>query len=357
MGRLVPDVKRAAEADRAEGPERPRQPPSRPIAGELPPLPEVRGPGDLPDLAKYNFGVIAHRYARSMVAGKPMQRDNGETLLRLVSRLIDQGKVRRPEAWLDAGCGTGLMASLCDQLQTAPEFRWLRYAKTRVGFDYSPQMLSITNNQQPDPNEGYTHLVDGDCRWFGRDNLFREAGVQQVDLILMNNVLHWLFTSDAIERALHQSYEMLDRFGGCVAASIAAVGTGSVFYGAYKAELEERLEADQKERWRAHIENPIGLQSLDTIVDIARKCRFRIERAQLTYEPKEYDSTDEYVRDVRAYGEAVLMAPLLHLSPQERERVWSSVSDRFRELHRAKFNQAAYVHNQFMIYLVAVRND
>src|SRR4029453_6664624 len=162
MSRLVPELTRAAEADR------PVRPPTKPGTDEPALLPEIRDPRDMPALAKYNFGVIAHRYARSMVAGKPMQRDNGETLLRLVGRLIDQGKVRRPEAWLDAGCGTGLMASLCDQLQTAPEFRWLRYAKTRVGFDYSPQMLSITNNQQPDPNEGYTHLVDGDCRWFGR---------------------------------------------------------------------------------------------------------------------------------------------------------------------------------------------
>jgi hypothetical protein len=106
-----------------------------------------------------------------------------------------------------------------------------------------------------------------------------------------------------------------------------------------------------------HIDNPIGLQSLDSVVDVARRCRFRIERAQLMYEPKEYDSTDDYVRDVRAYGEEVLMAPLFGLSADEREKIWSSVADRFRELHRAKYNQASYVHDQFMIYLIAVRHD
>ena len=91
------------------------------------------------------------------------------------------------------------------------------------------------------------------------------------------------------------------------------------------------------------------------IVDIARRCRFRIERAEQVYEPKAYENTDEYVRDVRAYGEEVLMAPLLHLSRDEREQVWKRIATRFRDLHLAKFNQRRYIHNQFVIYLLAVR--
>ena len=117
------------------------------------------------------------------------------------------------------------------------------------------------------------------------------------------------------------------------------------------------MKPEDRDRWSKHLANPIGLQSVDAIVDIARRCRFRIERAQQVYEPKEYESTDEYVRDVRAYGEEVLMAPLLNCPPAEREQVWRRIANRFRELHEAKFNQRRYVHNQFVIYLLAVRHD
>jgi hypothetical protein len=77
----------------------------------------------------------------------------------------------------------------------------------------------------------------------------------------------------------------------------------------------------------------------------------------LAYEPKEYGNTDEYVRDVRAYGEEILMAPLLNLPKTEREKVWSRVKERFKELHQAKFNQTAYLHNQYMIYLIGSRHE
>jgi hypothetical protein len=357
LGRMEAEFRRAADSDRTA---------DQRVAGARvvlngkpasPAKPEVRGPGDLPDLAKYNFSRIAQKYSRSMVAGRPMQRDNGEVLLRLLARLIKDGRVRLPEAWLDSGCGTGLMAMLCDQLKGSRDFGWLRQAKVRVGMDYSPQMISIAGNLELGDGDGYTHVLDGDCRWFGSDTLMAGTGLPRVDLIFMNNVLHWLFTDEGIERALRQAYEMLDRGGGCVAASIAGLGTGRDFYRAYQAELDERLERRERDKWRVHIDNPIGLQSLDCVVDVARRCRFRIERAQLMYEPKEYDSTDDYVRDVRAYGEEVLMAPLFGLSADEREKVWSSVADRFRELHRAKHNQVSYVHDQFMIYLIAVRHD
>ncbi|MGH9371557.1 MAG: hypothetical protein ACRD15_08515 [Vicinamibacterales bacterium] len=142
-----------------------------------------------------------------------------------------------------------------------------------------------------------------------------------------------------------------------LAASIAAVGTGSEFFKAYRAEVEDRLGPADQDRWRRHLLNPIGLQRVEAIVDIARRCRFRIERAQQVYKPKEFDSTDDYVRDVRAYGEEVLMAPLLCVSREDREQVWKGIARRFKELHQAKFNQGRYLHNQFVIYLLAVRHD
>jgi hypothetical protein len=161
--------------------------------------------------------------------------------------------------------------------------------------------------------------------------------------------------------ALRKSLAVVVLTGATVAVvafdARAAVGTGSEFFRAYRAEVEDRLAPTEQDRWRRHLQNPIGLQSVEAIVDIARRCRFRIERAQQVYEPKELDSTDEYVRDVRAYGEEVLMAPLLGLPSTDRELVWNGSARRFKELHQAKFNQSRYLHNQFVIYLLAVRHD
>jgi SAM-dependent methyltransferase len=274
----------------------------------------------------------------------------------MFTELMHQGKARRPEVWLDAGCGTGLMAYLFDDLKDHGDFCWMNECKTRVGFDYAPEMLSIVNAMNGD-GRWYTHTFEADLRTFGSDTLARTIGIGKVDLVLANNVFHWLFGEDVIEKAFRRLYEILDRNGGCLAASIAAEGTGTEFFAAYRAEIEERIDAADADRWRRHLLNPIGLQRVASVVDIAKRCRFRIEKAQQVYEPKEFDSTDGYVRDVRAYGEEVLMAPLQSLSREEREQTWKGIARRFKELHRAKFNQGRYVHNQFIIYLLAVRHD
>jgi len=356
MGRLESELKRAADADRAASTisENCAKAPPAPVRALK--RPEVAGPIDLPELARYNFNSNARKYFRSIVAGKPMQRDNAEVLLRHFCGLMEAGKARRPETWLDAGCGTGLLAYLFDDLKGRSEFAWMNDCRVRAGFDYAPEMLGIVNafNQE---GHWYTHTFEADLRYCGSDTLMRELHQSKVDLIVANNVVHWLFSEDVIEKCFSRMYEMLDRNGGCLAASIAAVGTGSEFFRAYRAEVEERLPPTEQDRWRRHLQNPIGLQGVDAVVDIARRCRFRIERAQQVYEPKEFDSTDEYVRDVRAYGEEVLMAPLLGLPSVDREQVWSGIARRFRELNRAKFNQNRYVHNQFVIYLLAVRHD
>jgi SAM-dependent methyltransferase len=354
LSRLEDDLKRAAEADRSAT--MVATDVKVPAPMRVLPRPAVAGPFDLPDLARYNFNSNAKKYFRSIAAGKPMQRDNAEVLLRHVGALMSAGKARRPETWLDAGCGTGLMAYLFDDLKGRSEFTWMNDCRIRAGFDYAPEMLGIVNalNQE---GHWYTHTFEADLRYCGSDTLMKEVGPAKVDLILANNVFHWLFTEDVIEKCFSRLYEMLDRNGGCLAASIAAMGTGSEFFRAYRAEVEDRLPPPEQDRWRRHLLNPIGLQSVEAVVDIARRCRFRIERAQQVYEPKEFDCTDEYVRDVRAYGEEVLMAPLLGLPSADRELVWNGIARRFKELHQAKFNQSRYIHNQFVIYLLAVRHD
>jgi SAM-dependent methyltransferase len=353
---LANELERAAAADR-------EQSPVAPVASSRPcrvrrevPRPSVNSPLDLPDLARFNFNNIAARYQTSLTAGKPMQRDNAEVLLQLFNATMNQGRARRPEAWLDAGCGTGLIAALLDDWKDRNDFNWMNDCRMRAGFDYAPVMLDIACDQN-EHGHWYTHTFEGDLRTFGSDTLMRHTGLGKVDLVIANNVFHWLFTEDMIEKAFRRLYEVLDRNGGCLAASIAAEGTGSEFFTAYCAEVEDKIDAAERERWQRHLKNPIGLQRLSAIVDIAKRCRFRIERAQQAYEPKEYDRTDLYVRDVRAYGEEVLMAPLQAHSKDDREQVWKGIARRFKELHDAKFNQTRYVHNQFVIYLLAIRHD
>jgi len=357
MNRLQPALHSAAAADRKSATP-PEVPPADGLSVDIQ-LPRDINPFTLPDLARFNFNNNARQYFRSLAAGKPMQRDNGEVLLAMFSNLMQEGKVRRPEAWLDAGCGTGLMAYLFDDLKERAEFSWMRECSVRAGFDYAPGMLNIINalNTANGSGEWYTHTFEADLRHFGSDTLLANIHRSRVDLIVANNVFHWLFSEDMIERVLGRLYEVLDRNGGCLAASIAAVGTGSGLFGAYQKEVSESLTPSERDRWSRHLANPIGLQSVDSIVDTARRCRFKIERARQVYEPKVYESTDEYVRDVRAYGEEVLMAPLLGKSRDEREQIWKRIADRFRDLHQAKFNQRGYIHNQFVIYLLAVRHD
>jgi SAM-dependent methyltransferase len=356
LSRLESELKRAADADRNDA--RPclaqDKAPAAPVRAL--PRPAVSGPIDLPELARYNFNSNAKKYFRSIAVGKSMQRGNAEVLLRHFGVMMSEGKAKRPETWLDAGCGTGLLAYLFDDLKGTSEFAWMNDCRIRAGFDYAPEMLAIVNafNQT---GHWYTHTFESDLRHFGSDTLMKEVGPPRVDLIVANNVFHWLFAEDVIEKSFSRLYETLDRNGGCLAASIAAIGTGSEFFKAYRAEVEDRLPPTDQDRWRRHLQNPIGLQSVEAVVDIARRCRFRIERAQQVYEPIVFDSTDEYVRDVRAYGEEVLMAPLLQLSSHDRELVWNGIARRFKELHRAKFNQTRYVHNQFVIYMLAVRHD
>jgi hypothetical protein len=215
-------------------------------------------------------------------------------------------------------------------------------------------MLAILNAI----NKGYyTVIFEADLRYWNADLLFTQTGERKVDLILANNVFHWLFNEKAVETAFRECYEILDRNGGCLAASIAALGTGSDFLKAYHAELDETLDQPERDKWQRHLKNPIGLQALDSIVNIARRCRFKIVHAQQIYEPKKFDSTDAYVADARAYGEEVFMAPLLTRPIAQQAEVWERISRRFRDLYTAKFNQVSYLHDQFMIYLIAVRHD
>jgi trans-aconitate methyltransferase len=352
-GRLLEMLRAAAEKDRSlrKSTSAAQAPPAVSIA-----RPQISDPRDLPDLARYNFDLNASRYASGLFAGKSMQSGNAESLLRLVARHYQERGFPTPDSWVDIGCGPGLVAWVADERRNLHRCTWLTKCHTRIGFDYAPALLA---QMPPWIRQCYTHIFEGDLRTVDSTVLAREAKVSKVDLLLANNVFHWLFTREAIDSAFRRCYEVLTK-RGCLAASIAGIGTARDFITAYKAEMEEVLEPALSDRWRRHLQNPIGLQSLDDIVDIARRNHFIVDSswAYLAYEPVLYgDGTDEYVEDARSYGEEVFMAPLLNKPRTQREEIWSRIKSRFRQICDARSKDPGYVHDQYMIYLIARRGD
>jgi len=221
-------------------------------------------------------------------------------------------------------------------------------------------MLQIVHflNDRINDERCYTCIFEADIRDCNQAVLGENASLRSVDLVLANNVFHWLFEEDAIRLAFRSSYEILDRNGGCLAASIAAEGTGRLFRTAYAEEFSRLLDKDRRDQWQRHLENPIGLQRLDSIVRIARESGFHIGIAVLEYEPIDFESTDAYVEAARGYGEEVFMAPLLSPSPTEREQIWEKIKENLRNRYAAVAGRdVRYHHDQFMIYIIAVRRD
>jgi hypothetical protein len=52
------------------------------------------------------------------------------------------------------------------------------------------------------------------------------------------------------------------------------------------------------------------------------------------------------------------MAPLPEATAEERDHIWDRIKKNFRDRHRqVRGGEARYVHDQYMIYVVAVRRD
>ena len=280
-----------------------------------------------------------------------MQARNAVTLLSLLQQYYSKGLTPFADSWLDAGCGTGLVPYVAAARTREHGCGWLVKSKWRGGFDYAPRMIWFVKRAT---HKYYTHVFEGDLRTLDGDWLKQKMGIASVELVLANNVIHWLFRQEMISKAIEHCRDLI-RTGGLLALSIAGVGTGANFLKAYKAEMEEALDKDAREKWQNHLENPIGLQNLNTIVKIANRNGFQAEDARLVYEPIKYDRTDDYVRDAKNYGETVFMAPLFKKDESFRDEIWRRIGRRFHDLHIAENEKETYIHDQYMIYLIARR--
>lgn len=312
-------------------------------------------------LTCYNFDNNAENYDDALVGADPMQRRNLIRLLWSLKRVLEKRfNGWKPDSWLDAGCGTGLMPRVLKHPKNTQCCGWLSGSKIRAGFDYASNMVELANRKRKD--KSYTKVFKGDLLTITPKILEQEIGKPNVDLIIANNVIHWLLTPDNIDLAFKNLLNILTR-RGIFAASIAAEGTASTFLGAYKTIMEEEMKnympMNKVEIWSSHLCNPIGLQTVCDIVQHANKNNFRVEVANYVYEPVDYEGgTDDYVDDARAYGEYLFMAPLLsHISDEKREEIWEKIKTQFKKDYHEKFNQTKYMHDQYMIYLIVSREN
>jgi SAM-dependent methyltransferase len=318
----------------------------------------INYPDDLIELVRFNFDSIASDYQEQLLAGNAMQTRDAVSLLYELNRFWSKTHRPRPHAWLDAGGGTGLIASVA-KWRKEHECDWLLDSKIRGSFDFSPRMITIQNILQQGERQGpplYTHRFESDLRKINQDVLNENIGRCTVDLVIANNVLHWLYFESQIEKILLNCKDLLNH-EGVLATSIAAVGTGLEFFKSYKNVMSEILCLEECEKWKNHLENPIGLQKLECITSLARKTGYDVVMAKCQYEPVEYKTTDEYVEDARRYGEQVFMAPLLN-KDIEYNKVWDKIKEMFEDLYKKKqrkYPQKAYIHDQFTIFLIACK--
>ncbi len=310
-------------------------------------------------LTCYNFDNNAENYEYSLMGAESMQRGNLISLLRMLKDFLgERSKVWQPDSWLDAGCGTGLLPTVFKQAKNTQCCSWLSQSKIRAGFDYAPNMVELANKKQWD--QSYTKVFNGDLLTITPEQLKKEIGETSVDLIIANNVIHWLLTPDNIDKAFGNLRKILTG-RGIFAASIAAEGTANTFLSAYKKIMEKEMEnyvpMSEVKIWSTHLCNPIGLQKASEIIHHARKNNFRVEIEKYVYEPVPYGETDDYVNEARAYGEYLFMAPLLsHTTDEDREKIWEKIKNQFKKEYHENFNQK-YIHDQFMIYLVLSCED
>ena len=250
---LVPMLKIASEKDRNV-----LMPPSP--TGPRVHRPDQITPETLPDLARYNFESKAREYAKDIFAGRSMQGGNVQSLLSLVAELYRD--VQKPKSWLDVGCGPGLVPFIAEKYDRKHQCGWLIRCDVRIGFDYAPTMLQMMPSFV---REHYTDLFEGDLRMLSSDWLQRitnKTRLEKVDLILANNVVHWLFSDQNVDAAFRAFHEVLNE-GGCIGLSVAADGTAGQFLCAYRTVLEtnirKRLSESDGAVWQGHLTNPIGL--------------------------------------------------------------------------------------------------
>jgi len=281
---------------------------------------------DIKEIVRSAYDAQAARYGDHV-------RLQGGNLDHLLARLAAAAGSRPRGRWLDVGCGTGLLSHRLRQGGFAAPERDITY----VGVDLSPGMIAAARRDAP-PGATF-EVADAEALPFSSASF---------DVVLSNSALHWLndpergHTPDA---ALAEMIRLL-RPGGWLALSVAGTGTARRFQRAYHAVMAE-LASEGVALGRVR-RDPVGSMGLDEVVAPCLAAGLDVVSATLRFEPVRYADPEGYAADVAAYGQGVYLAPV----PEDRrEGVWDRIAAAFRAAEGA----GTYLHDQYMIYLVARR--
>lgn len=270
-----------------------------------------------------------NRQATTYTIRKHLQTGN---LNRLLDVLFSQSQVPSQGTLLDIGCGDGILLDVLMERFSPLPYQY-------QGIDLSPEMIRLAWKSHG--NSACFHVGDA-------ENLpFTD---QSQDLIISNSVLHWLnFPEQGLtpEGAVKEVSRVL-RKDGKFAVSIAGFGTTMRFLEAYQ-HVMANLAANGRLTSNAFYRiNPIGSMNLHTVVNMLLSSEFAIDFAHLEYEPITYESPAKFAEVVEAYGYDVFLSAV---PESEKANVWHLIVKEFESL----FQTGVYVHDQYMIYVVATR--
>lgn len=252
---------------------------------------------------------------------------------RLLEYLSNSGVELSDGKYLDAGCGPGTLAREIEK----------KYGDMKViycGIDLAEGMVRQAKKLNPSLN----NFIVADIEHLP----FKE---KSFDGVISNSALHWLNFPEIDQRpdkALEEILRVL-KVNRPLAISVSGYGTAKKeFQKSYKKVMAyfENYPEFERDLYR---EDPIGSMHLADLMDIMTRVGFRIKKKRIDYEPLEYKCSTDYVSDVEAYGYGAYLAPVPR---PEKEVAWENIKKDFTN----RIGNKQYQHDQYMIYIVALRD-
>ena len=307
-------------------------------------------------LTVFSLGTVVRSHFDQMATDyqhctERLQEPNALNLLQLASEEHLNRSGRPVKSWLDAGAGAGMMMKLLNCLPEDVETDFLLNAGYRGAFDFAPGMIKLLRAHTVG-SRWYSHSFEADLIDVGRSRLPPGVREEGVDIIFLNNVLHWLYEENSMIAALRNCLGLL-KSGGVVIASVAASETGSLFYSSYQRVMGELIDVHRAAELENFLRNPIGFQKKEVVDRLVLDAGFILERSWLKCESILYANPEAYVDDVRGYGMRVLLHPISDRPESEQRSAWKHIKSQFSREVLGRCQEDGYRHQQNTIYFVA----
>lgn len=314
-------------------------------------------------------------------AGKPFfsAQENGLQFQNQLSlwKTLKDSDVRIPRGpWLDAGCGKGLFFSL------APHLLYSNQGIGRpqiIGVDMGRENTTISRavaghvklsyrmqTTSPQRPEGFNVAIDVLNPQKLQEYRHLKPGVGALPplaVVWSNQVFHWIKSDEDKYATLERLYSSM-KPGGVLALSMSSSGTAKHFLQAYIDTIQAlgmfRLPDHTQGYKSALFEyDPIGSQGFDKMATMIEEMGFDIASGVARRETVRYLHPLNYAEAVRQYGYDIFMRSVAHLLPEEQERIWTDIGERFMEV--LKISRAwnpegpHYEYRQNNLYFVATK--